>query len=74
MAPPCGLHAESSIIGAFSTVGETSAVPVPWPETVLADWLCSVGVLSPGSPPISLRLVFTMDDLCFKIQNYILIT
>lgn len=47
-------------------MGELSAVLGTWPEPSLAHWLHSARVLSLGSSLVSLRLVFTMDGLCFK--------
>ena len=56
---------------AFSTAGQPSAPSDTfWPETGLAGWLLSVGVLSPGISPISLGFDSKLGDLSYKGENY----
>lgn len=62
---------------AFAAAGEPSTFPDgSWPETGVGGWpllgLISVGVLSPGIPPISLGFVSKIGDLAYKAVTFCL--
>lgn len=58
---------------AFAAVGEPSTLSdSSWPEPSVGGWpllgLISVGVLSPGIPPISLGFVSKTGDLTYRAE------